>query len=95
MIDAPKPEVEKSIAEAIRLGIKPVIITRYYRLTACAIAKQIGIYDYLKKAVTGQELNLLSDEELKSIIEDVAIFARVTPEHKLRIVKVFQEKGIL
>ena len=93
MIDPPKPEVEKSIAEAIRLGIKPVIITGDHPLTACAIAKQIGIYDDQKKAVTGQELDLLSDEELKSIIEDVAIFARVTPEHKLRIVKVFQEKG--
>ena len=75
------------------MAIKPVIITGDHPLTACAIAKQIGIYDDQKKVVTGQELDRLSDEELKSIIDDVAIFARVTPEHKLRIVTVLQEKG--
>ena len=93
MIDPPKPEVKKSIAEAVKLGIKPVIITGDHPLTACSIAKQIGIYHDEKKVITGQELDLLSDEELTSIIEDVAIFSRVTPEHKLRIVKGFQEKG--
>ena len=93
MIDPPKPEVKKSIAEAVKLGIKPVIITGDHPLTACAIAKQIGIYHDEKKVITGQELDLLSDEELTSIIEDIAIFSRVTPEHKLRIVKGFQEKG--
>lgn len=93
MIDPPKPEVEKSIREAVELGIKPVMITGDHPLTALSIAKQIGIYDDKKKVITGQELDFLSDEELKAIIEDIAIFARVTPEHKLRIVTVLQEKG--
>lgn len=92
MIDPPKPEVEKSIREAIELGINPVMITGDHPLTALSIAKQIGIYNDKKKVITGQELDLLTDEELKAIIEDIAIFARVTPEHKLRIVTVLQEK---
>ncbi|MGZ4160871.1 MAG: HAD-IC family P-type ATPase, partial [Neobacillus sp.] len=86
MIDPPKPEVEKSIREAVELGIKPVMITGDHPLTALSIAKQIGIFDDKKKVVTGQELDHLSDEALKAIIDDIAIYARVTPEHKLRIV---------
>ena len=93
MIDPPKPEVEKSIREAVELGINPVMITGDHPLTALAIAKQIGIFDDKKKVITGQELDFLADEDLKAIIEDIAIFARVTPEHKLRIVTVLQEKG--
>ena len=93
MIDPPKPEVEKSIREAVELGIRPVMITGDHPLTALSIAKQIGIYNDNKKVVTGQELDRLADEELKAIIDDIAIFARVTPEHKLRIVTVLQEKG--
>ncbi|MCM2536007.1 HAD-IC family P-type ATPase [Neobacillus pocheonensis] len=93
MIDPPKPEVEKSIREAVELGIKPVMITGDHPLTALSIAKQIGIFDDKKKVVTGQELDHLSDEELKAIIDDIAIYARVTPEHKLRIVTALQEKG--
>jgi magnesium-transporting ATPase (P-type) len=93
MIDPPKPEVEKSIREAVELGIKPVMITGDHPLTALAIAKQIGIYDDQKKVITGQKLDQLTDEELKAIIEDIAIYARVTPEHKLRIVTSLQAKG--
>lgn len=93
MIDPPKPEVEKSIREAVELGIKPVMITGDHPLTALSIAKQIGIFDDKKKVVTGQELDRLTDDELKGIIEDIAIYARVTPEHKLRIVTILQEKG--
>ncbi|MDQ0199112.1 cation-translocating P-type ATPase [Neobacillus ginsengisoli] len=93
MIDPPKPEVERSIREAVELGIKPVMITGDHPLTALSIAKQIGIFDDKKKVVTGQELDHLSDEALKDIIDDIAIYARVTPEHKLRIVTTLQEKG--
>ena len=93
MIDPPKPEVEKSIREAIELGIRPVMITGDHPLTALSIAKQIGIHNGKQKVVTGQELDHLSDEELKATIENIAIFARVTPEHKLRIVTTLQEKG--
>ncbi|PLT33117.1 HAD-IC family P-type ATPase [Bacillus sp. V5-8f] len=93
MMDPPKPEVEKSIREAVELGIKPVMITGDHPLTALAIAKQIGIYDANKKVLTGHELDRLSDEELKNIIEDVVIYARVSPEHKLRIVTMLQKKG--
>ncbi|AIE60747.1 cation-translocating P-type ATPase [Bacillus methanolicus] len=93
MIDPPKPEVEKSIREAVKLGIKPVMITGDHPLTALAIAKQIGIYNESAKVVTGQELDMLSDQELKTVIDDIAIYARVTPEHKLRIVTILQQKG--
>ena len=64
MMDPPKPEVEKSIREAVKLGIKPIMITGDHPLTAFAIAKQIGIYDDLNKVVSGQELDQLSDSEL-------------------------------
>ncbi|WP_258535650.1 cation-translocating P-type ATPase [Bacillus sp. 03113] len=93
MMDPPKPEVEKSIREAVKLGIRPVMITGDHPLTALSIAKQIGIYDDKMKVVTGQELDQLSDQQLKSFIDDIAIFARVTPEHKLRIVTTLQQKG--
>lgn len=93
MIDPPKPEVEKSIREAIELGIKPVMITGDHPLTALSIAKQVGIYENNMRVITGQELDQLSDQELKNIIDDIAIYARVTPEHKLRIVTILQEKG--
>ena len=93
MMDPPKPEVEKSIREAVKLGIKPIMITGDHPLTALAIAKQIGIYDDLNKVVTGQELDQLSDSELINIIDDIAIYARVTPEHKLRIVTALQQHG--
>ncbi|WP_026695711.1 cation-translocating P-type ATPase [Peribacillus kribbensis] len=93
MMDPPKADVEKSIRDAVRLGIKPVMITGDHPLTALAIAKQIGIYDGKTKAVTGKELDGISNDELLRIIDDIAIYARVTPEHKLRIVTTLQKKG--
>ncbi|PLR78734.1 HAD family hydrolase [Bacillus sp. V3-13] len=93
MMDPPKPEVEKSIREAVELGIRPVMITGDHPLTALAVAQQIGIYEENKKVVTGRELDHLSDQELTDLIDDIAIYARVTPEHKLRIVTVLQQKG--
>ncbi|MFB9758990.1 cation-translocating P-type ATPase [Ectobacillus funiculus] len=93
MIDPPKTDVEKSIREALELGIKPIMITGDHPVTALAIATQIGICNGGKKVVVGNELDRMSDEELKSIINDICIFARVTPEHKLRIVKMLQQQG--
>ena len=93
MMDPPKPDVVKSISDAIDLGIKPVMITGDHPKTALAIAKQVGICDGSTKIMTGQELDGLSNEELEDMINDISIYARVTPEHKLRIVSVLQKKG--
>lgn len=93
MIDPPKADIQKSIQEALELGIRPVMITGDHPITALAIAKKVGICDGNKKVITGQELDNMSDEELDQIIDDVAVFARVTPEHKLRIVTLLQNKG--
>lgn len=93
MMDPPKPDVEKSIREAYALGVQPVMITGDHPITAVAIAKELGIGSGNMKVLTGQELDLLPDEELKGIVNDVRIFARVTSEHKLRIVKAYQALG--
>jgi len=93
MMDPPKPEVEKSIREAYALGVKPVMITGDHPITAIAIAKELGIGDANTKVLTGQDLDRLSDEELGRIVEEISIFARVTPEHKLRIVTAYQKCG--
>ncbi|UOF89566.1 HAD-IC family P-type ATPase [Fodinisporobacter ferrooxydans] len=93
MIDPPKPEIETSIREAFDLGVQPIMITGDHPITAIAIAKQLGIWDGKKQVITGVELDRLSEEELTAMVEDVAIFARVTPEHKLRIVTAFQNRG--
>lgn len=93
MMDPPKQDVEKSIREAYALGVQPVMITGDHPITAIAIAKELGIGNGNTKVLSGQELDRLSDEELSRIVEDVRIFARVTPEHKLRIVKAYQALG--
>ena len=93
MMDPPKPDVEKSIREAYELGVKPVMITGDHPITAIAIAKQIGIWEVQGKALTGRDLDRLTDEELEKAVKDVSIFARVTPEHKLRIVTALQNCG--
>ncbi|MFC3884026.1 HAD-IC family P-type ATPase [Bacillus songklensis] len=93
MIDPPKADVELSIREAKRLGIKPFMITGDHPITAMAIAKQIGICNGSSKVITGHDLDKLSDEELENIMDDVCIFARVTPDHKLRIVTTLQKQG--
>ncbi|KIL41264.1 HAD family hydrolase [Gordoniibacillus kamchatkensis] len=93
MIDPPKPDVEKSIREAYELGVKPIMITGDHPITAIAIAKQIGIYDDSRQVLSGHEMDRMTDEELDPVVEQVSIFARVTPEHKLRIVKALQRRG--
>ncbi|KLU60773.1 calcium-transporting ATPase [Peptococcaceae bacterium CEB3] len=93
MMDPAKPEVEASIREAYALGVKPVMITGDHPVTALAIARDLGLGGDGSRVMTGQELDGLSDRELAQVVEQVAIFARVTPEHKLRIVKAYQKAG--
>ncbi len=93
IIDPPRKEVRKAVRDCYEAGIKPVMVTGDHIITACAIAKQLGILKSGEKAITGNELNKLSDNELSKNIYDYSVFARVTPEHKVRIVKAFQRNG--
>ncbi|WP_025701473.1 cation-translocating P-type ATPase, partial [Paenibacillus forsythiae] len=95
MIDPPKADVRASIEEALSLGVKPVMITGDHPITAIAIAGQIGITDGGRpgQVLTGHELDRMSDEELERSVDGVSIFARMTPEHKLRIVGMLRQKG--
>ncbi|MGA4462234.1 HAD-IC family P-type ATPase [Bacillus bombysepticus] len=93
MIDPPKPEVEESIREAIELGVKPVMITGDHPTTAISIAKQTGIWNRDDRVLTGVEIDNVTDEQLKEIVKNTSVFARVTPAHKLRIVAAYQADG--
>ena len=93
MIDPPREESKQAVADAIRAGIKPVMITGDHKITATAIAKQIGIFHDGDIAVTGLELDAMSDEELEKKIEKISVYARVSPENKIRIVDAWQKKG--
>ncbi|MDU4891947.1 MAG: calcium-translocating P-type ATPase, PMCA-type [Clostridium sp.] len=93
MIDPPREQVYDAVKEAIRAGIKTVMITGDHKTTAAAIAKDIGIMQEGDLALTGQELDALSDAELKEKLEKITVYARVSPENKIRIVKAWQEKG--
>ena len=90
MIDPARPEVKPALEEAREAGIRTVMITGDYHNTARAIAETIGMMRRGRKVMTGAQLDALNDEELKNIIEDVAVFARVSPEHKMRIVDALQ-----
>lgn len=93
MMDPPREESKDAVADAKRAGIKPVMITGDHKITATAIAKQIGIYEEGDLALTGAELDALTDEELASRIETISVYARVSPENKIRIVDGWQKKG--
>ncbi|MEB3225573.1 MAG: cation-transporting P-type ATPase [Synechococcus sp.] len=93
MMDAPRPEVRDAVAKCRAAGIRPVMITGDHQLTAKAIAKQLGITTGDVKALTGVELSKLSQADLEAIVEEVSIYARVAPEHKLRIVQALQRRG--
>jgi len=92
MIDPPRPEVKDAVAVCRAAGIRPVMITGDHPLTAIEIARQLGITEN-GRALTGVEIENLSFDELKNVVDEVNVFARVAPEHKLRIVQALQEKG--
>ncbi len=93
MIDPPRLEVKDSIREAKLAGITPVMITGDHRNTAVAIAKELGIADSIEQSLTGAEIDELSDEEFSRKINDYRVFARVSPEHKVKIVKAYKAQG--
>ena len=93
MIDPPRPEAKVAVATCREAGIKPIMITGDHVVTASAIAKELGIYVEGDRAITGVELDKMSDEELSSVLESISVYARVSPENKIRIVKAWQRKG--
>ncbi|MDY7223061.1 calcium-translocating P-type ATPase, SERCA-type [Halalkalibacterium halodurans] len=93
MIDPPREEVFDSIEECRQAGIKTVMITGDHRLTAAAIAKKLGILPAGGKVIDGTELNHLTDRRLTEMVDQIYVYARVSPEHKLKIVKAMQERG--
>lgn len=92
MIDPPRPEAKAAVATCRKAGIKPVMITGDHVITASAIARELGILQPGDKAVTGAELDAMSDSELDSQVESISVYARVSPENKIRIVKAWQRK---
>jgi P-type Ca2+ transporter type 2C len=93
MLDAPRPEVRDAVAKCRAAGIRPIMITGDHQLTAQAIAEDLGIASVGARCITGKELQKLSQTELEAIVPDVSVYARVAPEHKLRIVQALQKKG--
>jgi Ca2+-transporting ATPase len=93
MIDPPRLEVKESIRVAKLAGITPIMITGDHRNTAVAIAKELGIADNLEQSLLGAEIDEMSDEEFAQRINDYRVFARVSPEHKVKIVRAFKSHG--
>lgn len=93
MIDPPRPEAKAAVATCREAGIKPIMITGDHVVTASAIAKELGILCDGDRAVTGVELDKMTDDELSSVLENISVYARVSPENKIRIVKAWQKKG--
>ena len=93
MIDPPRVESAEAVKDCIMAGIKPIMITGDHKITASAIAKQIGILQEGDMAVTGLELDKMSDEELNEKLSHISVYARVSPENKIRIVDAWQNKG--
>lgn len=93
MLDPPRQEAAEAVIKCRLAGIKPVMITGDHRLTAVAIAKELSIYSDDQKVITGAELDELDDKRLERIVEDVSVYARVSPKHKLRIVRALKKNG--
>lgn len=93
MMDPPRSESKQAVEDCIKAGIKPVMITGDHKVTAAAIAKELGILKDLSEAMEGKDIENLTDEQLKAKVGHLSVFARVSPEHKIRIVKAWQEKG--
>ena len=93
MIDPPRPEAIEAVADAKRGGIRTIMITGDHKITAAAIARQLGIFREGDEALSGVELDAMSDQELDARLEKVSVYARVSPEHKIRIVNAWQRRG--
>lgn len=93
MIDPPRPEAKEAVATCRKAGIKPVMITGDHVVTASAIAKEIGILEDGDLAITGAELDRMPDSELDKKVEKISVYARVSPENKIRIVRAWQRRG--
>lgn len=89
MMDPPRLEVKSSIETAKKAGITPIMITGDHKTTAFAIAKELGIADDISQAIMGTEIDEYTDEEFSKLINKIKVFARVSPEHKVKIVKAF------
>lgn len=93
MIDPPRPEVKLAIEKCKSAGIKTVMITGDHKITAMAIAKQLGILEKENEAITGKELEEMTDEYLTQNVRSYSVYARVSPEHKVRIVNAWKANG--
>lgn len=93
MMDPPRVESRSSVEACVQAGIKPVMITGDHKVTASAIAREIGILSDVSQAVEGSEIENLTDDALKALVPKVSVYARVSPEHKIRIVNAWQELG--
>lgn len=93
IIDPPRPEVKEAVKKCRLAGIRPVMITGDHKNTAYAIGKDLNIVTSKDQVITGEELEEINDEELKEKVKNIRIFARVTPKHKLRIVRAFKQTG--
>jgi len=93
MMDPPRPEVKPSIERCKQAGIKVVMITGDHRVTAFAVAKELNIATDEKEVITGEELDKLNDEEFSDIVNNISVYARVSPEHKVRITEALKKRG--
>jgi len=93
MIDPPRPEAKEAVKTCRKAGIKPVMITGDHVVTASAIARELGILEQDDRSITGAELDAMTDAELDAQVEKISVYARVSPENKIRIVKAWQRKG--
>ena len=93
MMDPPREESKVAVEECVRAGIRPIMITGDHKITAAAIAKRIGILKDESEACEGAEIENMSDEELREFVDGISVYARVSPEHKIRIVRAWQDKG--
>ena len=93
MMDPPREESKAAVAECIKAGIRLVMITGDHKITAAAIAKRIGILQDLSEACEGADIEKMSDDQLKEFVPHISVYARVSPEHKIRIVRAWQQRG--
>ena len=93
MMDPPRVESKDAVVECIKAGIKPIMITGDHKVTAAAIAKRIGILENMSEACEGAVIEDMTDEELQDFVPQISVYARVSPEHKIRIVRAWQERG--